>query len=184
MPHTWHDTLQQSLEDAVRISIHMPHTWHDASSTKSARSTKSFQSTCHIRGMTIRTSATRLPRIFQSTCHIRGMTVNATAVAERLAISIHMPHTWHDHYGNMEPYDYYDISIHMPHTWHDALPMRYNRRIEFQSTCHIRGMTRPARVKQHSNNISIHMPHTWHDRKARSLSQYVRHFNPHATYVA
>ena len=34
-------------------------------------------------------------------------------------ISIHMPHTWHDHdYAPAEREA--KISIHMPHTWHDS----------------------------------------------------------------
>ena len=38
------------------------------------------------------------------------------------AISIHMPHTWHDGIQISLALDD-PISIHMPHTWHDS-PMR------------------------------------------------------------
>ena len=34
------------------------------------------------------------------------------------AISIHMPHTWHDAHRLLRRLDPL-ISIHMPHTWHD-----------------------------------------------------------------
>ena len=36
----------------------------------------------------------------------------------------------------------FHISIHMPHTWHDVAVLRCAQDfIQFQSTCHIRGMT-------------------------------------------
>ena len=57
-----------------RISIHMPHTWHDVPATL----------------------VDILEISFQSTCHIRGMTVAGGRYARKLTISIHMPHTWHD----------------------------------------------------------------------------------------
>ena len=37
---------------------------------------------------------------FQSTCHIRGMTIAPEIGSMRLKISIHMPHTWHDSNDN------------------------------------------------------------------------------------
>ena len=76
----------------------------------------------------------------------------------------------------------------MPHTWHDGWLRKKMYRIRlFQSTCHIRGMTRrsvscallvfPFQSTCHIRGmtelrarsigafvISIHMPHTWHDR--------------------
>ena len=100
---------------------------------------------------------------FQSTCHIRGMTLAKTIEDYIRNISIHMPHTWHDALKDLEargvvisihmPHTWHDvvrgqqntlvlISIHMPHTWHDNFfaPILRSRRL-FQSTCHIRGMT-------------------------------------------
>ena len=58
------------------------------------------------------------------------------------AISIHMPHTWHDIWHNADA-TRQSISIHMPHTWHDI------------DHVHI--------IRQ--GRISIHMPHTWHDSR-------------------
>ena len=55
-----------------------------------------FQSTCHIRGMTFASRSAFLSSVFQSTCHIRGMTEQAQVALNAVAISIHMPHTWHD----------------------------------------------------------------------------------------
>ena len=102
-----------------KISIHMPHTWHDTMYYNRCRQTSRFQSTCHIRGMTL-TGVIRLwYMLFQSTCHIRGMTAS-----------------------NRLRYRQTDISIHMPHTWHDCSPARLRCSSHlFQSTCHIRGMT-------------------------------------------
>ena len=58
------------------------------------------------------------------------------------AISIHMPHTWHDASVLVHPH-MRGISIHMPHTWHDL-----------------------ARIDGFAlAEISIHMPHTWHDSR-------------------
>ena len=77
----------------------------------------------------------------------------------------------------------------------------------FQSTCHIRGMTRRFGSLCKLLLISIHMPHTWHDfcicgrRRVTVRFQSTCHirgmtagyerrctayayFNPHATYVA
>ena len=53
MPHTWHDLPPLLQPDGPFISIHMPHTWHDTMYTGSSNSTFPFQSTCHIRGMTL-----------------------------------------------------------------------------------------------------------------------------------
>ena len=54
MPHTWHDVAcAVSIWAAISISIHMPHTWHDTDGITSAALMLSFQSTCHIRGMTV-----------------------------------------------------------------------------------------------------------------------------------
>ena len=57
----------------LKISIHMPHTWHD------------------VFARYISAAA-----LFQSTCHIRGMTIEKYDLALACIISIHMPHTWHD----------------------------------------------------------------------------------------
>ena len=100
----------------------------------------SFQSTCHIRGMTAGHFLPFTLKAFQSTCHIRGMTQIAL-----LLVGV----------GDK-------ISIHMPHTWHDSTPLRIWSGI----------------------SISIHMPHTWHDVAQQRKKLIVRHFNPHATYVA
>ena len=150
---------------------------------------------------------------FQSTCHIRGMTSAVQRRFSSTGISIHMPHTWHDRSGHpqgvrqggfqstchirgMTPavvptLSYIVISIHMPHTWHDhGVFLRFLLMYPFQSTCHIRGMT--CRTRGHSWRqgfqstchirgmtfyarsdgqywrwISIHMPHTWHDFTVR-----------------
>ena len=124
---------------------------------------RSFQSTCHIRGMTVLRGIASIHVLFQSTCHIRGMTSCAHGVSARLlfqstchirgmtsaqhrsglrnSISIHMPHTWHDWETEMAQ-AIKQISIHMPHTWHDAsMPSSGIQPVKFQSTCHIRGMT-------------------------------------------
>ena len=55
---------------------------------------------------------------------------------------------------------------------------------KFQSTCHIRGMTLSYAGLSFALAISIHMPHTWHDVAQQRKKLIVRHFNPHATYVA
>ena len=62
------------VPDNYGISIHMPHTWHDSL------------------GNAFRAKGS----VFQSTCHIRGMTLIAAATSDCFNISIHMPHTWHD----------------------------------------------------------------------------------------
>ena len=147
------------------ISIHMPHTWHDAVPARHIAIISKFQSTCHIRGMTCTRSAKPQPhKLFQSTCHIRGMTLLMPLHMRNGVISIHMPHTWHDHYALVNRHSRGCISIHMPHTWHDAPSTSacssWNR---FQSTCHIRGMTRSVSCARARLSISIHMPHTWHD---------------------
>ena len=53
MPHTWHDDRLALLLHAIVISIHMPHTWHDNRPAAMQRQKQPFQSTCHIRGMTL-----------------------------------------------------------------------------------------------------------------------------------
>ena len=55
---------------------------------------------------------------------------------------------------------------------------------EFQSTCHIRGMTGILMGRLTRDPISIHMPHTWHDIYALLQPAFEENFNPHATYVA
>ena len=47
------------------------------------------------------------------------MTRKAASLTLLPAISIHMPHTWHDR-SITKQIEYILISIHMPHTWHDA----------------------------------------------------------------
>ena len=79
------------------------------------------------------------------------------------AISILMPHTWHDPRDKIPRQHVVVISIHMPHTWHDS------------------GV---QDLKVMVDEISIHMPHTWHDRCRPALHQQGLYFNPHATYVA
>ena len=54
----------------------------------------------------------------------------------------------------------------------------------FQSTCHIRGMTLSTTAIHLYFSISIHMPHTWHDKRMARHALHQFHFNPHATYVA
>ena len=124
---------------------------------------KKFQSTCHIRGMTVFARYISAAALFQSTCHIRGMTGCPPDGSCTSHISIHMPHTWHDDCRNSLN-NGIDISIHMPHTWHDCLHgLKFRLLIA----------------------ISIHMPHTWHDAIARvCASPCCIYFNPHATYVA
>ena len=62
------------------------------------------------------------------------------------------------------------ISIHMPHTWHDVQDNQVQIPTgEFQSTCHIRGMTYSAKASDYALSISIHMPHTWHDDMLAAL---------------
>ena len=121
-----------------------------------------FQSTCHIRGMTISRTRRIVAYSFQSTCHIRGMTSRGRYHRPPAPISIHMPHTWHDYaawadavrkifqstchirgmtHDEKHPDDVATISIHMPHTWHDHTSFRPRHSLIFQSTCHIRGMT-------------------------------------------
>ena len=105
-----------------------------------------FQSTCHIRGMTFASRSAFLSSVFQSTCHIRGMTDPYIELGEKIAISIHMPHTWHDRamlYGDWDVF----ISIHMPHTWHDDW----------------------RKERAEVGEISIHMPHTWHDLEGENI---------------
>ena len=69
------------------------------------------------------------------------MTIRLRRVAELYIISIHMPHTWHDFLCGQKLADEI-ISIHMPHTWHDWSRKAQNKEpVQFQSTCHIRGMT-------------------------------------------
>ena len=133
MPHTWHDHVcrYQLIYIAV-ISIHMPHTWHDLTSAMLCTSVVSFQSTCHIRGMTPRTPATVAQRLlFQSTCNIRGM----TAVVELQGLVDLFQSTCHirgmTHQGRIGVAQRM-ISIHMPHTWHDMLPAQlYNLHTDF-----------------------------------------------------
>ena len=112
------------LSPVYNISIHMPHTWHDGAGRVWSR--------CH--------------RPFQSTCHIRGMTPDVQEAIDTVQISIHMPHTWHDGIAR-NSFHPRTISIHMPHTWHDAsMPSSGIQPVKFQSTCHIRGMTKTSRI--------------------------------------
>ena len=166
-----------------------------------------FQSTCHIRGMTLLfNSATAAEGIsihmphtwhdtccrtyaqtvrFQSTCHIRGMTHRLLAPADKHLISIHMPHTWHDSTGSdlNAQLDQFQSTCHIRGM--TSMPSISKRPILFQSTCHIRGMT-PERTprKRADAGISIHMPHTWHDARPCRRRRAGRNCNPHATYVA
>ena len=144
------------------ISIHMPHTWHDTDTRCRSCTRKTFQSTCHIRGMTIRCRVLRAGKI----------------------ISIHMPHTWHDHQQHAL-FVVGGISIHMPHTWHDsaALPVCSPTAISIHMphTWHDRRCARRGRSRP---SISIHMPHTWHDQNQSRFLPPAFYFNPHATYVA
>ena len=113
------------------------------------------------------------------------MTDEDNEIARLYAISIHMPHTWHDVLACLEIVPLVLISIHMPHTWHDVFGVSvYVPRSGFQSTCHIRGMTSLRPVSYFAYVISIHMPHTWHDPLHSCRSACLRNFNPHATYVA
>ena len=120
MPHTWHDTEVPVMLTLVKIiSIHMPHTWHDlyiacnaaarrlfqstchirgmtVDVVRQLNTTRGFQSTCHIRGMTFLRPSCYASCLFQSTCHIRGMTLRKLDPGTKFCISIHMPHTWHD----------------------------------------------------------------------------------------
>ncbi len=178
-------------DSAAGISIHMPHTWHDGRSSRKRSTSCSFQSTCHIRGMTAQ-------RVILEKCTFISIHMPHTwhddAVCLRhgvQVISIHMPHTWHDVPNNdipaiiisisiHMPHTWHDvrqicisvgdgISIHMPHTWHDVQQLKSeNTQLKFQSTCHIRGMTKKHIDAWHAGSISIHMPHTWHDRSSRS----------------
>ena len=120
MPHTWHDYA--AWADAVRkiISIHMPHTWHDLPSSSVVHPFRFISihmpHTWHDR---IMQNVTFVPFGFQSTCHIRGMTVFMHSQMQMRTISIHMPHTWHDLLATRQN-GVIIISIHMPHTWHDV----------------------------------------------------------------
>ncbi len=136
MPHTWHDAIcMVGMSGRLSISIHMPHTWHDARQTAGPMSISSFQSTCHIRGMTGCSAAEAggstfqstchirgmtaaflclysKGGVFQSTCHIRGMTAKSTQTEKALKISIHMPHTWHDFQTASGGTDGHDFNPH------------------------------------------------------------------------
>ena len=81
MPHTWHDPRFPLSGKERRISIHMPHTWHDTGTSSGIPHSSTFQSTCHIRGMTPRR------RVRRPCPHM----------------SIHMPHTWHDPFDCLSP---------------------------------------------------------------------------------
>ena len=146
------------------ISIHMPHTWHDGANYAK----RNFCSIISI----------HMPH----TWHDAFVVVKAVVIVQ---ISIHMPHTWHDIFDAAKVNGRLAISIHMPHTWHDVLNEipDFGEQL-FQSTCHIRGMTKYGKDVSDEDEISIHMPHTWHDRIFWARAQRKRHFNPHATYVA
>ena len=122
--------------------------------------------------------------LFQSTCHIRGMTLVLGLQSASSSISIHMPHTWHDNNSvhlihppfvfqstchirgmtyallllHVQPW----ISIHMPHTWHDIhewnllwLYLNFN---------------------PHATYVAWHL--------TQNHNTTIHNFNPHATYVA
>ena len=100
---------------------------------------------------------------FQSTCHIRGMTISALADQQSFYISIHMPHTWHDALRS----GFRAVPAEFQSTCH-IRGMTHRHPVgdgtgQFQSTCHIRGMTSGKRGCWLVLTISIHMPHTWHD---------------------
>ena len=84
-----------TCDGSAFISIHMPHTWHD----------------------TVIAAAVVVRAKFQSTCHIRGMTIPHLLSAVLLRISIHMPHTWHD---RMEPSPAPDAIHFNPHATYVA----------------------------------------------------------------
>ena len=163
MPHTWHDTTANQyivehydfnphatyvawryLNGVIRfenISIHMPHTWHDTEYSKFKGVDLSFQSTCHIRGMTTAPFIwITLADDFNPHATYVAWHQQRDLIANLWEISIHMPHTWHDLSVNGKQRVGL-ISIHMPHTWHDAAVDLVTVRVQ----------------------ISIHMPHTWHD---------------------
>ena len=123
MPHTWHDGKQYLGQRDTVISIHMPHTWHDVNTFAFYSAIRKFQSTCHIRGMTITEFFDHLGRVIS--IHMPHTWHDPTLVCPffNFIISIHMPHTWHD--VCLQPCRArFRISIHMPHTWHDGLPLR------------------------------------------------------------
>ena len=97
MPHTWHDPKGELTDIWIEISIHMPHTWHDAPKPDyvprgefiSIHMPHTWHDALPVRLL--------LPDwLFQSTCHIRGMTLYCAVLTACCQISIHMPHTWHD----------------------------------------------------------------------------------------
>ena len=141
----------------------MPHTWHDVMLSGKSCAAVSFQSTCHIRGMT-----------------------NVPLLSFQIVfISIHMPHMWHDLLRTTAGNDAVNISIHMPHTWHDlTMPKSATAKSAFQSTCHIRGMT----TEPESTVLGWLFQSTCHIRGmtcGSTLKVFIPcDFNPHATYVA
>ena len=184
MPHTWHDARLVEKTHYSFISIHMPHTWHDPtlecfslwlanfnphatyvawlSIPPNTSSMILFQSTCHIRGMTLRGHSRSAPgHHFNPHATYVAWPPPVRQIRQAMTISIHMPHTWHDGICKIHFRSRF-ISIHMPHTWHDRAS--------------VRARLRSGYFNPHATYVA------W--PSGRACTVYAVNFNPHATYVA
>ena len=102
-----------------------------------------FQSTCPLRGTTAFSASGSCADLFQSTCPLRGTTLGKELDVAVRTISIHVPLAGHDLTDSLYICESC-ISIHVPLAGHDT-PLRcdINFRGSFQSTCPLRGTTRP-----------------------------------------
>ena len=136
MPHAGHDSMKSKPGAADRISIHMPHAGHDLRRSSATEQMwnfnphapcgawhrfwtvdvrfRQFQSTCPMRGMTLRKFKKDVCGIFQSTCPMRGMTGENSTVCSPVSISIHMPHAGHDVNGILSKVRDANFNPHAP----------------------------------------------------------------------
>ena len=142
-----------------------------------------FQSTCHIRGMTCSRPKLSSAFGFQSTCHIRGMTVSCHLHPPRNHFNPHATYVaWHQPLSRK-----HRLANFNPHATYVAWPLNKQQEVSmnwFQSTCHIRGMTRIRR--RPLVPLGYFNPHATYVAWLRAYNAEQRHrnFNPHATYVA
>ena len=167
---------------------------------------------------------------FQSTCPVRGTTLRDRRRGVPLHISIHVPRTGHDYrycvkqrrcgqfqstcpvrgttQSSATRICTEKISIHVPRTGHDlGSPLKFALNCLFQSTCPVRGTTcslsHLSRSCHYFNprapygarrclryipfrliRISIHVPRTGHDNNSVIMYNNYLHFNPRAPYGA
>ena len=121
-----------------------------------------FQSTCPVRGTTIRDGITPIPQRFQSTCPVRGTTIS-TCGSRKIS-----------KFQSTCPVRGTTCSIDVsenPKQFQSTCPVRGTTLEKlsltclsvFQSTCPVRGTTKSVKIPDVNQSISIHVPRAGHD---------------------